>query len=351
MLVLVYFVLFFFCLIGLRSHKEYNIDYLAIDRCNSVKGFFIIIVFIRHINQYILNSRYHFSNLGDLVYFKLDSLVGQFLVVMFLFFSGYGIMESYKKKGDSYVDTMPRKRVLTTLLNFDIAVLAFIIFNLLLGKSMSLKQILLSFLAWDSVGNSNWYIFCIILCYTLSFAVLYLYNKFFCLRNVYIYALLPIFFLSIVAMIVLSCFKAPYWYNTMLCFPFGMLYSEMKGRIERIVQLNYFGNLIILIVILLILRYIPISLRGLGYNLEALVFAMIVVLLMMRIELDNRWLQWMGQKLFPLYIYQRLSMMTIYELPGGKSFISSYPLIYIMICFICVLIIASQYYRWQIKLS
>ena len=189
------------------------------------------------------------------------------------------------------------------------------------------------------------------MCYTLSFAVLYLYNKFFCLRNVYIYALLPIFFLSIVAMIVLSCFKAPYWYNTMLCFPFGMLYSEMKGRIERIVQLNYFGNLIILIVILLILRYIPISLRGLVYNLEALVFAMIVVLLMMRIELDNRWLQWMGQKLFPLYIYQRLSMMTIYELPGGKSFISSYPLIYIMICFICVLIIASQYYRWQIKLS
>ena len=43
--------------------------------------------------------------------------MGQLVVVMFLFYSGYGIGESYKKKGVNYVQQMPVHRILTTLLN------------------------------------------------------------------------------------------------------------------------------------------------------------------------------------------------------------------------------------------
>lgn len=187
MLVLVYILLLFICLIGLKFHKGYYIDFLAIISCNAVKGFFIMLVFISHINQYIMKSGYVSKNIGDDLYFTITSVIGQLMVVMFLFFSGYGIMESFKKRGGEYVSIMPKKRILTTLLNFDVAVLCFVVLNLLLGKTMHLKQVVLSFIAWDSVGNSNWYIFCILTCYLLAYLALKFYNSNFARESIYIY--------------------------------------------------------------------------------------------------------------------------------------------------------------------
>ncbi len=350
MLVFVYILLFSICFIGLRFHKEYNTGYLAIDRCNTVKGFFIMLVFISHINQYITKSGYVSKNIGDELYFTITSVIGQLMVVMFLFFSGYGIMESFKKKGGEYVSTMPKKRILTTLLNFDVAVLCFVLLNLLLGKTMHLKQVVLSFIAWDSVGNSNWYIFCILLCYFLSYFALRFYNSYFARESVYIYLLFPVFIFTIITIIILSYHKQSYWYNTMLCFPFGMLFSVVKDKAENIILPDYYKCLFTSLILFLILSYIPYPLKGLTYNMESISFAMIVVLLMMKIESNNKWLQWMGQNLFPLYIYQRLAMMAIYELPRGHSFICAYPLLYVVVCFICVIVISSQFHRWQIKI-
>lgn len=351
MLIIVYFFFLVFCLLRLQINKTgYNTNYLSKDNCNIVKGFFILMVFISHINQYIRGCGYDSFLLGDRLYFKITSSIGQLMVVMFLFFSGYGIMESYKKKGINYIKTMPKKRIITTLLNFDIAVLFFIVLNLFLGKLMSIKQIFLSFIAWESVGNSNWYIFCILICYSISFVILYLYHKFFVSKSIYTYALLPILVLSLVTMITLSYHRPPYCYNTMLCFPFGMLYSMIKEEVEAIVQHHYFKSIASFVVLFLVFRGIQISIKGLIFNMESIAFVMIIALLMMKVESDNKWLRWMGQNLFPLYIYQRLSMMAIYEVPGGKDFIASFPILYIVICFICTLFITSQYHRWQIKL-
>lgn len=345
-IIYVFFISLF--LIGIKRKDCFVDSYLARNQCNIVKGLFIILVFISHVNQYLLKSGFSVINYGDVLYFRITSAVGQLMVVMFLFFSGFGIMESFKKKGYMYVAIMPRKRILTTLLNFDVAVLVFIALNLVLGKHMSMKQILLSFIAWDSVGNSNWYIFSILVCYSLAFVVLYVYSKYLSSKNIYIYALLPLFTFVLFAMTVLSYYKAAYWYNTMLCFPFGMLYSAFKDKIYCVLQSYYWIILFLCVIIFFKLRFIPLSLRGLFYNMESIVFAMIIVLLMLKFESNNKWFHWMGEKLFPLYIYQRLAMICIYELPGGKEFICSCPFLYILTCFICVLIISYRYHKWQI---
>lgn len=211
MLILIYFILILLSLIGVKFLKgNFNLDYLSIKQCNAVKGFFIIIVFIGHINQYIVKTDYVANSLGDVAYFRITSAIGQLMVTMFLFFSGYGIMESFKRKGVSYINSMPRKRILTTLINFDIAALCFLVLNTLLGKSYSINKILLSFIAWESIGNSNWYIFCILLCYSYAFIVLHFFkdNK----HLIYI----SIFSLTIITVIILSYYKQPWWYNTML---------------------------------------------------------------------------------------------------------------------------------------
>lgn len=135
-----------------------NPDYLGREQCESVKGIFILLVFFSHFMGYVRQT-------GGVAF---DMPLGQLIVTLFLFYSGYGVMESIRTKGAAYVREMPKRRILTTLLNFDIAVLAFIGVDLLLGQSLTAKQCLLSLVAWDSVGNSNWYIFVILLCYVAA---------------------------------------------------------------------------------------------------------------------------------------------------------------------------------------
>lgn len=76
-------------------------------------------------------------------------------------------MESLKAKGYQYAHTVITRRFPKLLLFFDVAVLLFLVTNLILGKCPGLKQVLLSFTGWDSIGNSNWYMFIIFCMYIL----------------------------------------------------------------------------------------------------------------------------------------------------------------------------------------
>ncbi len=205
--------------------EGYLSDYLSFDTTNAIKGIFIALVFIKHATPYVLNSGYVFDDsFLSHAFLFVNSQVGQWIVAMFLFYSGYGIMESIKKKGASYIDSIPRKRILTTLVNFDIAVALFAVLALLFHKDYSSKEYLLSFTGWESVGNSNWYIFVIMLCYLIAYL---------CFRfrvpigkeGAYPYKAILCFSLLAISVIVLSYVKPSWWYDTMLCFGAGILYS------------------------------------------------------------------------------------------------------------------------------
>lgn len=134
-------------------------DYLGRTQTDAIKGIFILLVVFSHFMGYVRQAGGHALNMP----------LGQMIVTCFLFYSGYGVMEAIKRQGRAYIKTIPKRRILTTLLNFDIAVLAFIAVDLLLGRALTWQQCLLSFVCWDSVGNSNWYIFAILLCYAVTF--------------------------------------------------------------------------------------------------------------------------------------------------------------------------------------
>ena len=147
----------FVCLWGVKINfsSKINEDYLSINNTQAIKGIFILLVFFSHFNSYV-----SFENGMDIFYEKIISVFGQTMVTLFLFYSGYGVVESIKKKGLPYINQIPYKRVLVTLLKFDVAVVLFLIAGLALREEMLFSQIVLSFFAWDSIGNSNWYIEC-----------------------------------------------------------------------------------------------------------------------------------------------------------------------------------------------
>jgi len=215
------------------NFNGFNGDYLSKDNTNSIKGIFILLIVISHSLQYVKASGYVFDGFGDLWFLQFFSRLSQFVVVMFLFYSGYGVGESIKSKGETYVKAMPRHRIFGTLVNFDIAVLVYITLSLLLGLSITFKQSLLSLTGWEGVGNSNWYIFVILLCYLVTYLVLRLPITKRSLRCALIFALCA------VCLFVLSFYKKDCWFNTILCYPLGFLYSTYKDSIEAHVKRSY----------------------------------------------------------------------------------------------------------------
>lgn len=152
----------------LKTGEHWNAEYISKDTTNVVKGICIWMVFIRHISSYMYDIPQ--LNVWDKFLFDADAYVRQLLVVPFLFYSGYGVTLAMIKKGDTYANKIPTRRVLPTLLNYDIAVFFFLIMNIALGLELELWKTLLAFTGWEFIRNSNWYIFCILICYLISWA-------------------------------------------------------------------------------------------------------------------------------------------------------------------------------------
>lgn len=78
-------------------------DYLSKNKTDTIKGIFIIIVFTNHIKEYYVKAGTDLTAWYDNAFFLPAKAFGQLMVVMFLFYSGYGVAESIKKKGEAYI--------------------------------------------------------------------------------------------------------------------------------------------------------------------------------------------------------------------------------------------------------
>lgn len=328
-------------LLGLRrrGNDDCAATWLNKETTMALNGFWILVVFLSHSNQYISRGGYQYVHFGDGVYRFFFGVCGQLMVAMFLFNSGFGVMESIKAKGQSYVQSMPKRRLLATLLNFDVAVLVFIAMNVILGTSMKPLQVVLSFCCWDSVGNSNWYIFTILCCYVSSFVGFTVCKKTsgaiilsMCLLLLYL-AVMP--FLK----------DKYYWYNTILGFPTGMFVSWRKEQIFGFVRKHYWSCICILGICFLF--GLPLSwrfpLNGLSHNAITVVFVLISAVLLTKYDVTGAVLSWCGRCLFPIYIYERIPM-TIFA-----DTLAVHPIVFILVSGAITAAIASVYKYWRVS--
>ena len=223
----IYLVLIILMLLYGTKYNKKNNNYLDKSNCSCIKGVFLLFVFYRHIKGYVVNP---IEN--NLYINSLDNFLGQLIVTPFLFYSGFGVMESIKKNKKKYIEKIPAKRCLLTWFNFAIAVLIFLIVDIFMGIEYSKKSIVLSFLAWDTIGNSNWYIFGIIALYLIT------YLSFSILDKDYKKAIVMNIILSFILILGISYFKENWWYDTLLTYPLGMYYSFYVKDINVVAKIK-----------------------------------------------------------------------------------------------------------------
>ena len=283
--------------------KGYNESYISKKQTTAINGLFVVLVFFRHFSQYIELGR------QDLFFQKIDTLLGQLIVVPFLFYSGYGIMFSIMKKGLEYINEFPKKRFQKVWCSFVIAVLLFDLVNLVFDnyKNYDYKTVLLAFTGWTSVGNSNWYVFAVLCLYLFT----YIAFKMFSIS--YIKSVFLIFIMSGFYIILLYQIKESWWYNTIIAYPVGMLYGLLKERVENFIQKDI-KKYIITILIIITLELIMFKCSGfIAYELKVILFICIVIMITMKMQIGNKMLSFLGKYTFEIYILQRIPMIVLVE--------------------------------------
>lgn len=309
--------------------KNSNKEYMSKENTTCIKGIFIIIVFISHIRQYQL-----YDSVIDLPAINILSYLGQLMVTMFMFYSGYGVYESIKNKSREYIKKMPKNRILKTYFLFVISIISFIICNLLLNNAYSLRENIMSFTGWSGIGNSAWYIFSIIVLYILT------YISFTIFKKDKIKALILNTLLVIGYIIVMSFLKPPYWCNTCLCYAAGMWYSQFIDKINKALLNNnkkYIITLLIVIVLVILSHAVEANIPM--FSIYAVLFALLIVMLTIKININNKILFWLGKNLFWVYILQRIPMMIFQTLKINEY--NRY--VYFGVSFVATIILVAIY--------
>lgn len=304
------------CLWGIRISPENGFeDYMSPQKTGSIKGIYVVTVFLSHIRQYVTLD----NSAMNAPYRGLMAFLGQLMVVAFLFYSGYGVALGLKNK-DNYAKTLPTKRAMKIFLHFDAAVLIFYITGLALGKNHSIEKLLLSLVGFDSIGNSVWFIFDIIILYLLTFAIFTFAKKRMIIGTAVMTAL------SFAAVLIIKEFKGTeyWWYDTIMCYPLGMWYALAKPHIDKKILPSFWKWLASLSVTLAVFILLRNAYAASGNNrwffiAEAVVFALLIVFVSMRISINNKVLQWFGKRVFGVYILQRIPMMILSHFGANEN--------------------------------
>lgn len=278
--------------------SSYNESYISMESTSAIKGIFAVLILYSHLRGYVTIS----DSVWDWPYSVILDKIGQLMVAMYFFYSGYGIVESAKKK-QGYFKSFFKNRVLKTLLHFDIAVVCFLVVMTVMGYRYPLVNYLTCFIGATSVGNSNWFIFVILVLYMLTLAISGLtYGR---IDRVFAGCVTA---LSMLFWIVLRQY-APgnWWYDTLMTFPLGIWYSLFRNDIEKMMHRSYVSLFFLIGSALLFCVWY--HLFGVDiYGVCSCLFCIVVVLATSKICVGNDALHWLGTHAFSIYIMQRLPM-------------------------------------------
>lgn len=331
MLVYIFILIAIICS-GLTAAKknEFFKDYCSPKNTATINGIFSVLIFLSHSVQYL-----NLNGVLDEPYFNLRKFLGQLVVVTYLFYSGYGIMESARKKGAAYIKSMPKNRLFKLWLHFSIVVILYIITAFITGRKLDLLKTVFAFTGATSVGNSNWYMFVTFVMYIIIIVAFLVFKKSNRLALVGVFVLTGIF-----AYVEYKLGVPSRFYNTVFCFPAGMLFSELKPYVDKVLMKNditwYTGFTLIGVAFIFFSENRNDSL--VFHSLFAILGALLITVAFMKINISSSILDWFGEHIFSFFILQRIPMALLKFMGINKV-----PVAFIIFSFFSTVLLATLF--------
>lgn len=300
------------------SWRRGNDGYISKDGIQPIKGLFLLLVFASHFMQGV-----RLAGPYEQLYAWVRFHMGQLIVVPFFFYSGFGVISSISSKGESYLRSMPVRRMLRLLFQFDLVVLLFLLEMTAFGRHFGIGQVFGALFTWSSLGNSNWYITAILLLYAIS------YCSFTAVEGISERArpwtaLALISLMTVLMSTVIGRYHPAYCHNTIFAYVAGCWFYMLRPQFEKLVKSSH--GYLMLLALFAAGTWLLFDFRKITFwhQLFSICFAMTVMMITMKLECRNPLLAYCGRHLFSLYILQRLPMHVFGMLPWMRSHVYLY---------------------------
>lgn len=220
---------------------------------------------------------------------------------VFLFLSGYGMYYSINKKESISLGYIANKMTKLLLPYWYAWIVYAIIMISVPSISFSSVDVVSNFFTLGMpLGESNWFFRVIVGVYLLSFIVFKIVNKW--NFRILIITILSAFYMGLM----LFHHYGSFWYNTILCYPMGLLFAHNKQIIEGFYSKKYFGMFLLLSLVLLFFIYYHLS--SLISIVLSVVFSLACAYILQFVKFNTRCLRFIGINSLLFYFMQAPSL-------------------------------------------
>lgn len=306
-----YFVLIFYPLLAfllLKNAKifkksDWNDSALSLSQTKAIQGFTAILIIFHHIAQktcaYWLESKYIHHGLEPFV------PIGYLFVAIFFFYSGYGLLKSYKTKDNYLQRFLPRRLsplfVASVLIGF-----LYLCGRVWLKANPSFFILTLGDPAL--INPNGWFPYTIAVFY-IGFYLAYRFckNKKTALIVTCAIVLAYIFYCDIMI-------YGTWWYNSVPAFMTGLIVAENEEKIIAKIKKHYLSHLIILTVLTGIFLYFSVQhkisfIRFIPLFAEmasSVTFVLLILVISLKIKVGNKMLDFLGGMTLEIYLIHGL---------------------------------------------
>lgn len=318
-----------------KKHQYY--DACSHRQTSMINGIFTMLILVSHASMYM---EYGGVWIDD-AYGDFRGALGQFVVAPFLFYSGFGMMESIAKKGNDYVKSIPTKRFFKVWYHFALALIPFIPLYLMWSEEVSISNILLSFTGYTNMGNSSWYMFDIFITYAIIYLCFMIFKK---SKTTGVIAVFVVTY--IVNIIMQKCDMSTIYVESIFCLPAGMAFSLLRPHLRRAVTKNIGIYLVVLIALAVATHFLQLHKYDSVYlyNLFQITGILAIIMLCMKFKIENKIIEFFSKHIFSIYILQRVPM-TILDHYG----LSEYHYLFVILSLIFTVIIAVLFDKLTAK--
>ena len=290
------------------KQKQYNQNYLNKENTNALRGLAVLTIFIHHTVR-------HFTQESVLKTIFINA--GFLAVAIFLFVSGYALMEQSSKRKDYLKGFFFNKIIKIYAIFVGANIIVTILDNIFLHTNYSIMNIITSSLKMNfSDGRSLWFVF-IILYFYMAF---FLSRKYLKSNKQVCISLLCFSLVYIAGFCIMK--KGTWWYNTAICFPIGCVVQMNKEKILQCISKNYLIHLLASIILFGSTMYLYQGMQIMWLQfIMPIIFIYMIVCVCMKIQLKSKVLETVNKMSFEIYLLQLVILNIIFQKNETKSFI------------------------------
>jgi hypothetical protein len=220
----------------------------------------------------------------------------------------------------------------------------YIVLSFITKTEYTLDRYLIAFTGLKSIGNSCWYMFVTFALYIIviiGFSIFRKSQKLGFVATVLLIVGFVYFEKNVMKLDVI-------FYDTILCFPLGMIFAMVKPYIDKILMKNDIIWTIALCGIFTLFMYFAQHKRDTLNHLIVFygLIPVVITVLMMKVNIKSSVLDWFGNHIFSFFMLQRIPMILLKHLGyNGNSYL------FIAVSFLASVVISTIFDECMVMLD